>query len=59
MTKEQAIDFLERAYNAGCFDEVLKLIRADSDPVMIDKVIEKSKLKDALDGLWMDIFGSD
>ena len=59
MTQTQLLDILERAYNAGCFEEVLKLIRAGGDLVMIEKIIEKSSLKDPLDGLWNDIFGTD
>jgi len=59
MTKEQILDALEKAFNAGCFEEVLKLIRAGSDPVIIEKVIEKSSLKNNLDDLWKDIFGCD
>ena len=60
MPESQILDFLERAYNAGCFLEVLKMIRAKSLPIMIEKVIEKSeeKAKD-FDFNWDGIFGSD
>ena len=43
MTESQILDLLERAFNSGCFPEVLKMIRSGSSLVMIEKVIEKSK----------------
>jgi len=60
MSESQILDFLERAYNAGCFPEVLKMIRAKSTPVLIEKVIEKSaeKARD-FDLDWDGLFGSD
>ena len=60
MSEAQILDFLERAHNAGCFAEVLKMIRAKSLPVMIEKVIEKSeeRAKD-FNFDWDSLFGSD
>jgi hypothetical protein len=60
MTESQILDLLERAYNASCFIEVLKMIRARTAMVMIEKVIEKSteKQKD-FDFDWNDMFGAD
>jgi len=60
MTETQILDLLERAFNSGCFREVLKMIRSGSSLVMIEKVIEKSKEKhDQFDLDWGDIFGGD
>lgn len=59
MTRDQILDALEKAFNAGCFEEVLKLIRAGSDPIIIEKVIEKSSIRNDLDDLWKDIFSGD
>ena len=60
MTESQILDLLERAYSAGCFTEVLKMIRAKSAVVLIEKVIEKSKEKqDDFDFDWDGMFGSD
>ncbi len=60
MPEHQILDLLERAFAAGCFTEVLKLIRAKTDPVLIEKVIEKSqKRHDEFDFDWDGIFGSD
>ena len=59
-TKTQILDLLERAFHAGCFPEVLKLIRSDTNPVLIEKVIEKSQEKvDAFSFNFDDIFGTD
>ena len=60
MSESQILDFLERAFEAGCFPEVLKMIRAGSTPVLIEKVIEKSseRMKN-FDLDWGDIFGGD
>jgi len=60
MPESQILDLLERAYVAGCFTEVLKMIRAKSSVVLIEKVIEKAKEKIDNDfGFDWDIFGSD
>jgi hypothetical protein len=60
MTESQILDLLERAFQAGCFTEVLKMIKAKSSIVMIEKVIQKSKEKcDQFDLDWGDIFGCD
>ena len=45
MSEKQILDYLERAFNAGCFPEVLKMIRAASSSVLIEKVLEKSEEK--------------
>ncbi len=61
MPEAQILDILERAYNAGCFTEVLKMIRAKSSIVVIEKVIEKAQEKmdnNNFDIDW-DIFGCD
>ena len=60
MSESQILDFLERAFHAGCFPEVLKMIRAGSTPVLIEKVIEKSaaRAKD-FDFDWDGLFGGD
>ena len=60
MTQNQILDLLERAYDAGCFTEVLKMIRAKTSEVVIEKVIEKSKKrKEDFDLDWEGLFGSD
>jgi len=60
MPESQILDLLERAFNAGCFPEVLKMIKARSTPVLIEKVIEKSQQRaDDFDFEWDGIFGSD
>ena len=60
MSESQVLDLLERAYHAGCFIEVLKMIRAKSSVVLIEKVIEKAKERLDKDfGFDWDIFGSD
>lgn len=60
MSESQILDLLERAYSAGCFTEVLKMIRAKSSIVLIEKVIEKAKERMDNDfGLDWDIFGTD
>ena len=59
MTQNQILDLVEKAFDAGCFKEVLKMIRAGSDVILINKVIEKSKLSNNIDDLWKDIFGTD
>ena len=60
MSESQILDLLERAHNARCFAEVLKMIRAKSSIVLIEKVIEKAKERMDNDfGLDWDIFGTD
>jgi len=60
MSESQILDFLERAFNAACFPEVLKMIKAKSSPTMIEKVLEnrEKKAKDFLLD-WDGLFGSD
>ena len=58
MTEAQILDLLERAYSAGCFAEVLKMIRARTEIVLIEKIIEKSKERqEEFDIDWNDMFG--
>ena len=60
MTENKILDLLEKAYSAGCFTEVLKMIRAKSSVVLIETVIKKSKEKaDTFDFVWDDLFGTD
>ncbi len=60
MSESQILDLLERAYSAGCFTEVLKMIRAKSSIVVIEKVIEKAREKTINDfNFDWDIFGAD
>ena len=60
MSESQILDLLERAYSAGCFTEVLKMIRAKSSVVVIEKVIEKAREKTINDfNFDWDIFGAD
>lgn len=60
MTQAQLLDVLERAHDAGCFKEVVKMIKAGSAIVLIEKVIEKSqKRADQWDFDWDGLFGSD
>ena len=54
------LDMLERAFEAGCFKEVLKMIRANSSEVLIEKVIKKSRERaDSFNFDWDDLFGAD
>lgn len=60
MQQAQVLDLLEKAYHAGCFTEVLKMIRAGSSVVVIEKVIEKSSAKaDDFTFNFDEIFGGD
>jgi len=60
ITSSQILDLLERAYKAGCFEEVHKMIKADSSLVLIEKIIEKTQEKsDRFPFMFDDIFGSD
>ena len=59
MTNIEVVDILEKAFNAGCFEEVAKLIKSGADIVLIEKVIEKANLRNNIDELWKDIFGTD
>ena len=61
MSETYILDLLERAYRAGVFLEVLKMIRAKTSPTMIEKVIEKAKEnQEKFDPfIDFDLFGSD
>ena len=60
MTQPQLLDILERAHDAGCFKEVVKMIKAGSAIVLIEKVIEKSQQRaDLFDFDWDSLFGRD
>ncbi len=60
LTESQVLDLLERAFHAGCFQEVLKMIRSGSNLVLIEKVIEKSQERaDSFSFNFDDIFGTD
>lgn len=60
MTESKILDMLERAYKASCFLEVLKMIRAKTSEVVIEKVIQKTHQKQiARDIDWSDLFGAD
>jgi len=61
MTSSQIIDLLERAYEAGCFPEVVKMLKAGSDPTLIEQVIKTSlqKLQNGDPFNWDDLFGAD
>tara|TARA_B100001250_G_C19716324_1_gene751646 strand:- start:849 stop:1037 length:189 start_codon:yes stop_codon:yes gene_type:complete len=60
LSQEKLLDIIERAYRAGCFDEVLKMIKAGSPIVMIEQVIKKSKNRlNEFDFFSDDFFGAD
>lgn len=59
MPEKQLLDLLERAFEAGCFNEVLRMIRAKSSVTLIEKVIEKSAAKMSQFDIDWDIFGAD
>ena len=60
MTNIKILELLERAYEAGCFREVLKMIRANSSEVLIEKIIKKSKERsDTFNFDFDDLFGAD
>jgi len=63
MNQSQILDYLERAYNVGIFTDVLKMIRSNSEKVLIEKVLEKAEGNphrfDPLRGLGIDFFGAD
>jgi len=60
VTENKILDLLERAFEAGCFPEVLKMIRAKTSEVVIEQVIEKSKKRQENFELdWEGLFGSD
>jgi len=61
MSEQQILDLLERAYHAGIFVEVLKMIKAKTSLTMIEKIIEKAvenhqRFDPFID---LDLFGSD
>ena len=56
------LDFLDRAYQCGCFVEVLRLIRQGTEPKLIEVIIAKAEEKaDQNPFPWNidDIFGMD
>tara|TARA_Y100001938_G_C8075752_1_gene425951 strand:- start:1491 stop:1679 length:189 start_codon:yes stop_codon:yes gene_type:complete len=61
LSEKKLLDLVERAFNAGCFREVVKMIKAKSSLVVIEKVIEKAKEKQEseMDFDWGDLFGGD
>ena len=60
MTQPELLDLLDRAHDAGCFKEVLKMIKAGSSIVLIEKVIQKSQSRaDQFNFDWDHLFGSD
>jgi len=59
MQPAQILDILEKAFEAGCFPEVHKMIKAGSDIVLIEKIIKKSKERHDIFGIDWDTFGSD
>ena len=60
LTNYQILDLLDRAYRAGCFPEVHKMILADTDIILIEKIIEKSQARaDAFPFNFDDLFGGD
>jgi len=60
LTKHQILDLLDRAYQAGCFQEVHKMILADTDIILIEKVIEKSQARaNNFPFNFDDLFGAD
>lgn len=58
MPDMKVLDMLERAYNAGCFREVLKMIKAGTSEVIIEKIIQKFQQKNDLFD-WDNFFGCD
>lgn len=60
LTQHQILDLLDRAYQAGCFQEVHKMILADTDIILIEKVIEKSQARaNNFPFNFDDLFGAD
>ena len=60
ISSNQILDLLESAYKAGCFEEVHRMIKADSALVLIEKIIEKSQERsDRFPWKFDDLFGTD
>ena len=62
MDKDKMLDLLDRAYQCGCFVEVLRLIRQGTEPKLIEVIITKAEEKaDQNPFPWNidDIFGMD
>lgn len=59
MQQAQILEILEQAFEAGCFPEVVKMIKANSEMVLIEKVIKVSKEKHDAYNIDWDTFGSD
>ena len=60
MTKDEILDLLERAYKWGCFAEVVKLIRQDTEKILIEVILEKAEEKYNKNPFnWDDFFGGD
>jgi hypothetical protein len=60
MSQDQILEYLERAHNFGCFEEVIKLIRQGSDSKLIEVILEKAEEKMNKDLFsFDDIFGCD
>ena len=60
MTKEEILDLLDRAFQSGCFPEVIKLIRQGSEKKLIEVIIKKAEQRNILDPFnFDDLFGGD
>ena len=62
MDKDKMLDLLERAYQSGCFVEVLRLIRQGTEIKLIEVIIAKAEEKAERDPFpWNidDLFGMD
>jgi len=59
MTKDEILEYLERAFKAGCFPEVHKLIKSGSEKVLVQIVLEKAEDRIVDDFDWSDLFGTD
>ena len=62
MEKDKMLDLLDRAYQFGCFVEVLKLIRQGTEVKLIEVIIAKAEEKAIRDPFpWNidDMFGMD
>ena len=57
LSEKKLLDLVERAFNAGCFREVVKMIKAKSSLVVIEKAKEKQESE--MDFDWGDLFGGD
>ena len=62
MDKDKMLDLLERAYQSGCFVEVLRLIRQSTEIKLIEVIIANAEEKAKHDPFpWNidDLFGCD